>query len=88
METFPHFPAIVIRDKTDLPGEMLRTQPEDESMVAVRFFGKQTSYGWITPLKLAPLLMDESEDEKYLKLAAKKGKTKQVRDAYEDAKSY
>lgn len=88
VETFPHFPAIVIRDKTDLPGEMLRTQPEDESMVAVRFFGKQTSYGWITPLKLAPLLMDESEDEKYLKLAAKKGKTKQVRDAYEDAKSY
>ncbi|KAJ9475943.1 NuA3 HAT complex component NTO1 [Pseudozyma hubeiensis] len=87
VDTFPHFPAVVIRDRSDLPGEMLRTEPEDGRMVAVRFFGKQTSYGWIAPQKLAPLLVDEGEDEKYLRLAAKKGKTKQVRDAYEDAKT-
>ncbi|CBQ71306.1 related to Peregrin (Bromodomain and PHD finger-containing protein 1) [Sporisorium reilianum SRZ2] len=87
METFPHFPGMVVRDQAEFPEELRQTQPEDDSMVAVRFFGKQKSWGWIMPNKLAPLLVEQAEDDKFLKLAAKKGKTKQVRDAYEEAKN-
>lgn len=87
VDTFPHFPGVIVTDASEFPAQVLRTQPEDASMVAVKFFGKQTSWGWISPHKMAPLLVDQAEDDKYLKLAAKKGKTKQVRDAYEEAKS-
>ncbi|CDU24278.1 related to Peregrin (Bromodomain and PHD finger-containing protein 1) [Sporisorium scitamineum] len=87
VDTFPHFPGIVVTDVSEFPAQVRRTQPEDVSMVAVKFFGKQTSWGWISPHKLAPLLVDQAEDEKYLRLAAKKGKTKPVRDAYEEAKA-
>ncbi|EST07327.1 Bromodomain protein [Kalmanozyma brasiliensis GHG001] len=90
MERFPHHPGIVITDRSKLPRELLKYQSND-ARVAIKFFGKQTTWGWVAADKLAPLLIDDRVDEKYLKLASKKshskGQAKLVREAYDEARS-
>ncbi|SPO30428.1 related to Peregrin (Bromodomain and PHD finger-containing protein 1) [Ustilago trichophora] len=88
VDTFPHFPAVVVTDESLIPEEMLRGKPDIEGMVAVSFYGGTSkSWGWVALSKMAPLLIDDAEDDRYLKLAAKKGQTRQVREAFEEAKS-
>ncbi len=87
MDGYAHFPAAIVTNKARIPGDVARARPKGgESLIAVCFFGKRASWGWVEPNKLALLLVDEAEDERYLKLAAKKGQTREVREAYEDAK--
>ena len=85
MDTFPHFPAVVITDESRIPADVKKKQPDSDAFVAVEFFGKPKSWGWVQLHKLAPLLA--GEDDKYLSLAAKKSKSKQVKDAYDEAKA-
>ncbi|SAM86156.1 related to Peregrin (Bromodomain and PHD finger-containing protein 1) [Ustilago bromivora] len=87
VDTFPYFPAVAYTDEKLIPGDILRKRPDIEDVVAVEFYGRPKTWGWVTRTKLAPLFADESMDEKYLRLAAKKGRTKQVKEAYEDALS-
>lgn len=87
VDTFPHFPGVAYTDDKVIPGDILRKRPAIEGVVAVEFYGRPKTWGWIAPSKLAPLFVEDSIDKKYLGLAAKKGQTKQVREAYEDARS-
>ncbi|SPO31613.1 related to Peregrin (Bromodomain and PHD finger-containing protein 1) [Ustilago trichophora] len=88
VDTFPHFPAVVVSDESLIPDEVLKGKPDVDGMVAVSFYGGTSkSWGWVSLAKMVPLLVDDAEDDRYLKLAAKKGQTKQVREAFEEAKS-
>ncbi|SNX87844.1 related to Peregrin (Bromodomain and PHD finger-containing protein 1) [Melanopsichium pennsylvanicum] len=86
IDKFPHHPAIAVTDESRIPKDIVKNQPKTEGMVAVAFYGKPKTWGWVSLNKLAPLLVDDAEDERYLKLAAKKGKTREVRVAFEEAK--
>ncbi|KAJ1024156.1 hypothetical protein NDA16_002995 [Ustilago loliicola] len=87
VDTFPHFPAVIYTDEKLIPGDILRKRPDIEGVVPVEFYGRPKTWGWVAPSKLAPLFAEEAIDEKYLRLAAKKGQTKQVREAYDEALS-
>lgn len=85
--THPHFPAILVSDEREIPGYILRQQPPDlPESVAVKFFGKKIYWGWVLPSSLHPLLTSDAVDQKFLNLAGKKGQTREVRAAYEEAK--
>ncbi|GAK67398.1 bromodomain and PHD finger-containing protein 3 isoform X5 [Moesziomyces antarcticus] len=85
IETFPHFPAVVVTDERQIPASVLRNRPDTPHTVAVEFYGRPRSWGWVAPSKLAPLVFDEADAARFFKMAARKGQLNKVKEAYDEA---
>jgi NuA3 HAT complex component NTO1 len=85
IETFPHFPAVVVTDERQIPASVLRNRPDTPHTVAVEFYGRPRSWGWVAPAKLAPLVFDEADAARFFKMAARKGQLNKVKEAYDEA---